>query len=135
MFSENESGTVTKIESHPEPASKENTHQRNIRTNRQDKAMNDVLTRFTSCGRCSLFFAAYRLGHDDDVLEAAIDGLDSGWLPLPWDQNVRELIIKCYGCRIDVEAYYFESCCPECHGQFTYSEADPDKPATILIKI
>lgn len=97
--------------------------------------MSDLLTRFTSCGRCSLFLAAYRLNHGDDVFEIASRDIKDGWLALPWDQTVRELINKSYGCQIDIEFYHFESCCPECLGQFRYAEPDPDQPAYLLVKV
>ena len=97
--------------------------------------MSDLLTRFTSCGRCGLFLAAYRLSHEGDVLETASREVVDGWLPLPWDQAVRNLINKSYGCHIDVESYHFESCCPECMSQFRYSEPDPDQPAYLLVKV
>jgi hypothetical protein len=97
--------------------------------------MSELLTRFTSCGRCSLFLAAYRLNHDDDVLDTASREIDKGWLALPWDQSVRKLINKSYGCRIDVESYHFESCCPECLGQFRYTKPEPDQPAYLLVKV
>jgi hypothetical protein len=98
-------------------------------------AMSDVLTRFTSCGRCSLFLAAYRIINDDQVLKTAISNSDGEWLPLPWDQVLRKLIVKSYGCRLDVDVYFFESSCPECLGKFRYLDPESDEPAFLLFKI
>ena len=95
-----------------------------ILSGKDAKFLNDALIRFTSCGRCSLFLAAYRLIHDDGELLAAVRFVENDWLSLPWDGDVRELLLKSYGVRIDVESYYFESCCPECKSPFIYSEEE-----------
>lgn len=99
------------------------------------KFLQEKLSRFICCGRCSLFLAAYRLKHDDAELFAAVNRIENGWLTLPWDPGLRELINKSYGCRIDVEAYYFESCCPECHSAFVYAESAEDQTLQFRIKI
>ena len=109
MLSENEpaAGSEQEIELDQAPEKIEKT--RTVFTGREKKALNNALTRFTSCGRCSLFLAAYSLNHDDVELQTAVNNIDNGWLILPWDPSIRELISKSYGCRIDVEAYHFES--------------------------
>lgn len=98
-------------------------------------AMSKVLTRFTSCGRCSLFLAAYRIANDREILETALSNSDGDWLPLPWNQELQKLIVKSYGCSLDTDVYYFESCCPECHGKYRYSEPEKDTTAVLLFKI
>ena len=104
-------------------------------SNKDKQILKDAFTRFTSCGRCSLFLAAYRLNHDDAELLTAVNNIEGGWLLLPWDRNLRELINKSYGCRIDVEAYYFESCCPECHGAYVYAEPENGQPNVMRVKM
>lgn len=135
MSSENESVTESEQENAPEQAPQETVKKRSVLSDRDKKALNKSLTRFTSCGRCSLFLAAYRLNHDDADLLAAVNAVDGGWLTLPWDPSMRELINKSYGCPIDVEAYHFESWCPECHGSFVYSEPEAGQPYTLRIKM
>ena len=135
MSSENESAAESERENELDQAPKEIAKRRSVFTGQDKQALNDALIRFTSCGRCSLFLAAYRLNYDDADLQTAVNNIDGGWLALPWDPNIRELIIKSYGCRIDVEGYHFESCCPECHTPFVFSEPDTGQPYTILFKM
>lgn len=101
----------------------------------EKRILDETLIRFTSCGRCSQFLAAYRLKHDDAELLAAVKTIENDWLPLPWDSTVRELLVKSYGCRIDMEAYYFESCCPECQSPFIVSEAENDGPYSLMMRM
>ncbi len=106
-----------------------------VLTGREKKVLDEALARFTCCGRCSLFLAAYRLRHDDLILQAAVQGIKDGWLTLPTDLSTCELISKCYGCQIDVEAFHFESCCPECHEPFVYSETAEEQPFILRLKV
>ena len=94
----------------------------------------EVILRFTSCGRCGLFLAAYRLENDQQFTEA-IKEIEADWLTLPWHPDLRELVHKSYGCPIDIESYYLEGSCPECLRPFSYAEPDPDQPAWFLIKL
>ena len=135
MSSENESAAESEREDQLDQAPKEIAKRRSVFTDRDKQALNDALIRFTSCGRCSLFIAAYRLNYDDADLQTAVNNIDGGWLTLPWDPDIRELIIKSYGCHIDVEGYHFESCCPECHTPFVYSEPNTGQPYTLRIKM
>lgn len=135
MSFENESATESEREDQPDQAPKEIVKRRSVFTGRDKQALNDALTRFTSCGRCSLFLAAYRLNYDDADLQTAVNNIDGGWLTLPWDPSIRELINKSYGCRVDVEGYHFESRCPECYVPFVYSEPDTGQPYTLRIKV
>lgn len=135
MSSENESVTATEQENVPEQPPQETVNKQTLLSDRDKKELNNALTRFTSCGRCSLFLASYRLSRDDADLLTAVRNLDGGWLILPWDPSLRELINKSYGCPIDVEAYHFESWCPECHGVFVYSEPEADKPQSLRIQM
>lgn len=135
MLSENELAAESEREIEPDQAPEIVVRRRTVFTGRKKKALNNALARFTSCGRCSLFLAAYRLNHDDAELQAAVNSIDNGWLILPWDPSIRELIKKSYGCRIDVEAYHFESWCPECHGPFVYSEGEIGQSYTLRVKM
>lgn len=119
-----------------DPAERPKGQQREeAKGNKKLISMSHVLTRFTSCGRCSMFLAAYRTVNDNETLETAISNSDGDWLPLPWNQDLRRLIIKTYGCRLDADVYFFESTCPECLGKFRYSESEDQKTAVLLFKI
>ena len=119
----------------PDEEPEESKKQRPVLTNQERQALNAALIRFSACGRCSMFLAAYRLHYDDSVLQTAVKNIEGGWLALPWDPAIRELINKSYGCRIDVESFHFESFCPECHGLFVYSEPDSGQPQRLLLKM
>jgi hypothetical protein len=107
-----------------------------VEVSNKDRAfLKESLSRFTNCGRCSLFLAAYRLNHDDSELLASVREMEDEWLSLPWDSNLRSLLYKSYGCRIDLDAYYFESCCPECHTVFVYMESMEDQSDTLRFKM
>ena len=135
MSSENESATESEQENGLDQAPKEIVKRRSVFTGRDKQVLNDALTRFTSCGLCSLFLAAYRLNYDDADLQSAVNNIGGGWLTLPWDPSIRDLINKTYGCRVDVEGYHFESCCPDCHLPFIYLEPDTGQPYTLQIKM
>lgn len=135
MLSEIESASESEQNSEPDEALQEEIKPRVEISGRDKQILKETLIRFTSCGRCSLFLAAYRLKHDDAEIVEAVNNIKGGWLALPWDRNVRELINKSYGCRIDVEAYYFESCCPECHGTFVYSDSENDQPNSLRLRM
>jgi hypothetical protein len=115
---------------HPKSQTRED-----LKGNKKSMSMSNVRMRFTSCGRCSMFLAAYRIANDDQALETAISHSDSDWLPLPWNQELRRLIIKSYGYHLDADVYFFEGSCPECLGKFRYSESEDDKTAILLFKI
>jgi hypothetical protein len=135
MSSEIESTPETEQESEPVQAQQDDVKPR-VKISGQDKQiLKETLTRFTSCGRCSLFLAAYRLNHDDVEMLAVVNDIEDGWLALPWDSHVRGLINKSYGWRIDMESFYFESCCPECHGTFVYSGPENGEPNTLRVKM
>ena len=104
------------------------------RRKRRHYSEEDILLRFTSCGRCGLFLTTYRLAHDQEFLEA-IDEIEADWLILPWHPGMRELVNKSYGSPVDVQSFFLEGTCPECYRSFSYAEPDPDQPAWFLVKL
>ena len=94
----------------------------------------DVLLRFTSCGRCGLFLTTYRLDNNQEFLEA-IEEIEADWLIFPWHPAMRELVNKSFGSPVDIGLYYLEGTCPECHRPFSFVAPDPNEPAWFLIKI
>lgn len=130
-----ESTLDPETEEAPDEASEEPAKPRVELSGKEKKILDEALIRFTSCGRCSQFLAAYRLNHDDAELLAAVKAIENDWLSLPWDAAVRELLVKSYGCRIDMEAFHFESCCPECHSPFIVSATENDEPFSLAIRM
>ena len=116
------------------PAPQKVPPQRSKRKKRQSYKKEDVLLRFHSCGRCSLFLAGYRLQHEAEF-EQAIGEVEADWLPLPWTPDMRELVNKSYGSRTDIEVYYLEGTCPECRRPFAYAEPHPDQSAWFVVKL
>lgn len=76
---------------------------------------------FVACGRCSYFLAGYRAIHGRQGLEDAIAHSDGEWLTLQWNEETSRLVQKSYGCRMDMDWYLLESCCPICCRRFEVS--------------
>ena len=85
-----------------------------------------VVANFLPCGRCSFFLAGYRVIHGVEHLEAAARESDEGWVQLNWNEEVRRLVQQSYGVRLDVDAFHFDSRCPECQRRFIYHEGELD---------
>ena len=75
---------------------------------------------FVPCGRCSFFLAGYRAIHGLAKLESAADDVDGAWLRLPWNHETRQLVHNSYGHRLDVDLWYIDGRCPECHRRFVF---------------
>ena len=87
-----------------------------------DAALAEVIECFSACGRCSYFWAGYRVIAGEKVIDTAVKENDPIWLNLPWSHPVRELIHKSYGIRFDVDYFHHEGSCKECQRQFIYAE-------------
>lgn len=86
------------------------------------------------CPRCSFLLVGYKLIHDD--FEEAVDQRDGNWLTLSWDHAVKRLIHKSYGIQIEMDAYYFEGSCLECHRPFIFEENGGDgRSGTLRIAV
>lgn len=92
------------------------------------------MARFAGCGRCSFFLAGYRVQHEPAHFEEMVEQAEDGWLTLPWSDELRRLVLKSYGTRVDISLDYLESCCPECWRTFTCTPAEQeDQPAAFRI--
>ena len=95
-----------------------------------------VTARFAACGRCSYFWAGYRILHGEQALETAVAESHSGWLDLEWDGGLPELLHKSYGVRLDIEHWRYEGCCQECRRHFIYQVTEEETEADqFLIEI
>ena len=115
--------------------SPKNNKPKGSKGSKKNLEIGNVLLRFTSCGRCGMFLTSYRISNGDQALENAIANSYDSWLSLPWNQDLRKLIIKSFGCRLDGDVYFFENSCPECLGTFRYTASESDEPAVLLFKI
>ena len=86
-----------------------------------------VTDRFAACGRCSYFWAGYRVLQGEAALQTAVSQSKSGWLQLIWDLQMPELIHKSFGVRLDISHFHYEGCCKECRRHFIYQAAENEE--------
>jgi len=87
-------------------------------------SLQQVTDRFAGCGRCSYFWAGYRILFGEEALATAVAESESGWLDLEWNLEMPELVHKTYGVRLDISHFHYESCCKECRRVFIYQAAE-----------
>ncbi len=90
------------------------------------------MNEFVLCGRCSYFLAGCRIIYGLEVLETAVQSSDQHSLGLPWDMNVRRLLLESYGFDIDATLLWFEGYCRECGRRFAYGDPDREEGADRL---
>ncbi len=83
-----------------------------------------VTERFAACGRCSYFWAGYRVIFGQEALATAVAQSESGWLELEWNMQMPELVHKSYGVRLDISHLHYEGSCQECRRTFAYEAAE-----------
>ena len=98
-----------------------------------DPVIAEVIECFAACGRCSYFWAGYRVMAGEEGAETAAKGEDPDWLILEWSHPMRDLFTKSYGLRFDIDFFHHEGTCLECRRQFVYH--DPGEGQPILVKI
>ena len=91
--------------------------------------LRQVTERFAACGRCSYFWAGYRVIFGDEAQETAVAESQSGWLYLDWNLQMPELVHKAYGVRLDISYFHYEGCCKECRRQFIYEMSENEDEA------
>ena len=98
--------------------------------------LRQVAERFAACGRCSYFWAGYRVLCGEAGQETAVAESDSGWLDLDWHVQMPRLLYKSYGVRLDIEHFHYEGCCKECHRRFVYQAAESeDEFSSCIIEV
>lgn len=93
-------------------------------TNRNLSTLRQVADRFAACGRCSYFWAGYKVLFGEEAQETAVNESESGWLTLQWNSQMPDLLHKSYGIRMDVDYFHYEGCCKECRRRFVYRAAE-----------
>jgi hypothetical protein len=86
-------------------------------------SVDDIVKRFTICGRCSFFVAGYKLLVGEDGLEKAVHNTDGHWLRLGWRHEMADLVSRSFNVRLDIDYYHYESRCPECRRPFQFRAA------------
>lgn len=106
---------------------KQKNQRRDSRGSRQNQlTLQQVTERFAACGRCSYFWAGYRVIFGEDALATAVAQNESGWLYLEWNLQMPELVHKSYGVRLDITHFHYEGCCKECRRTFVYQAAEAE---------
>ncbi|MEM7115418.1 MAG: hypothetical protein AAF614_23455 [Chloroflexota bacterium] len=101
---------------------------------KRKKNIPPLLKQFAACGRCSFFWAGYKL-IDEDFDERLAEPAN-GWLTLVWNQAVRELVFKSFGNRVDLDFYHYEGCCSACQRPFIFQNAlNENTPARLRIRL
>jgi len=89
---------------------------------------------FAPCGRCGHFWVGYRVLAGEE-LQTAVQQTDDGWLRLAWRQGMRNLLLKSYGSRLDVDHLHFAGVCKECRRDFTFSREEEDASPRFMIRL
>jgi len=84
----------------------------------------DVRRWLGSCGRCGPFLASYERLESEIDLETAVSNTNGNWLTLDWNPNIRELVYKSYGNRVDIGFYHMDSLCSACGRRFVFHEGE-----------
>ena len=113
----------------PAPKPKKQRRQLTREPRKNQPTLQQVTARFAGCGRCSYFWAGYRVIHGMAELETAVAHSKSGWLELVWDLQMPELVHKTYGVRLDISHFHYEGCCRECRRHFIYEAAENEDEA------
>lgn len=114
----------------PRPTIVKKQRRQPLRTPRKNQpTLQQVTERFAACGRCSYFWAGYRVLFGLEELETAVAHSKSGWLELVWDDRMIDLVVKSYGVPLDNGFYHYEGCCEECRRHFIYEASDKEDEA------
>ena len=100
-------------------------------------SLRQVGERFAACGRCSYFWAGYRVIFGEEAQKTAVaEDQIAGWLYLSWNFQVPELVLKSYGVRMDIEHIHYEGTCEECRRHFIYQAPEAeDEEALFCVEL
>jgi len=96
----------------------------------------DVIRYFEPCGRCGYFLTGYRAAYGQENFETAVAEEKGGWISLSWGIDMRELLMKSYGSRVETRDLHFEGCCSECRRVYMYQNSRSDEiPSVVRIEV
>ena len=125
---------TTATDSAPPAPQKRQKSQKPRPKGKRKKSMPPLLKQFAACGRCSFFWAGYKL--IDENFDERMAEPTNGWVTLLWNRAVRELVYKSFGNRVDLDFYHYEGCCSACQRPFIFQNALNDKtPARLRIRL
>lgn len=108
------------------PAPKKQRKPSSRKPQKNQPTLRYVTDRFAACGRCSYFWAGYRVIYGEEALATAVAQSQSGWLALEWNLQMPELVHKSYGVRLDITHFHYAGCCKECRRPFVYQASKSD---------
>ncbi|HRQ41708.1 MAG TPA: hypothetical protein PLD25_27625 [Chloroflexota bacterium] len=109
-MSEQQSETAARPSGKPKRQTKQKKVERSL--------MEQAMLNFAACGRCSYFWAGSQVLVGVEQATTAVEQRQDGWITLPWNQAMSNLIHKSYGVLMDSDFYHYEGCCPECRRLF-----------------
>ncbi|MEZ4593571.1 MAG: hypothetical protein R3D55_20870 [Chloroflexota bacterium] len=106
------------------------------KSGKSQSSLRQVADRFAACGRCSYFWAGYKVLFGEEGQETAVNQSEDGWLDLQWNGQMPNLLLESYGIRMDVDFFHYEGCCKECRRRFLFHAAEDEaEPASLAIEI
>ena len=113
----------------PKPRPRKRARRASSGPRKNQPTVEQVTARFAACGRCSYFWAGYRVLEGMEGLETAVADSRAGWLDLDWNVQMSDLLHKSYGVRLDIEHLRYEGCCQECRRHFIYEATEDETEA------
>lgn len=113
------------INSQDDAAEAEANDQKRPSGKKRQVNVDQLISHFSACGRCSFFLTGYRVLQGVDDLETAVAKEKGRWVRLTWNHEMRDLVSKSYGVHLYIDFYHYDGRCPECGRHFIY-ESDPD---------
>ena len=87
---------------------------------------------FVACPRCGYFLTSYRVLFGIPHIEASLAESGAGRMPLTWNIQVRDLVYRSYGYRIDQAFDQFQLACSECRRVLIYEPAESDETSAVF---
>ena len=98
------------------------------------KEIRRVQAAFAACVRCGYFLSDYRMLFGEEHFAEVVGRSRGDWLDLNWSEELRIIVEKSFGVRMDSDLDYYQGCCDLCRRTFIYSAGD-DIEATMRVQV
>ncbi|MCA9985177.1 MAG: hypothetical protein KDE59_12810 [Anaerolineales bacterium] len=99
-----------------------------------NKEIRRVQEAFAACVRCGYFLSDYRMLFGEEHFAEVVGRSRGDWLDLNWSEELRIIVEKSFGVRMDSDLDYYQGCCDMCRRSFVYSAGD-DIDATMRVQV
>ncbi len=99
-----------------------------------NKEIRRVQEAFAACVRCGYFLSDYRMLFGEEHFAEVVGRSRGDWLDLNWSEELRIIVEKSFGIRMDSDLDYYQGCCEMCRRSFVYSAGD-DIEATMRVQV